>query len=183
MVLQTFTILFTRRATQTIICWTLVRNSTQCQLTYTLFKVLGSCLCIFRFEPLWPTLFMISLHWVFPPRSHFFPSFSLAQSLSHVQLLVTPCTACSTPGFPALHASQSLLKLMSIEWVMSFNLSSSVTPFSSCPQSFPAQFTKREKNPIGRGHLFPKHLWSSLRIHWWSKQIFAASMSSKGYIY
>ena len=42
---------------------------------------------------------------------------------------------CSTPGHPVHH--QSLLKLMSIESVMP-SISSSVNPFSSCLQSFPA---------------------------------------------
>ena len=43
-----------------------------------------------------------------------------------------------TRGFPVLHHfSQSLLKLMSIESWCHPTISSSVTPFSSCPQSFP----------------------------------------------
>jgi len=42
---------------------------------------------------------------------------------------------CSTPGFPVLH-SQSLCKFISIESEML--ISSSVAPFPSCPQSFPA---------------------------------------------
>ena len=41
----------------------------------------------------------------------------------------------STPGLPVHHHCQSLPKPMSIESVMP---SSSVIPFSSCPQSFPA---------------------------------------------
>ena len=44
----------------------------------------------------------------------------------------------STPGFPVLHYSLSLLKLMSIESVMRSTILSSVVPFSSCLQSFPA---------------------------------------------
>ena len=44
---------------------------------------------------------------------------------------------CSMPGFPVLHYSQNLLKLMSIKSVMPSNLLSSVASFSSCPQSFP----------------------------------------------
>ena len=44
---------------------------------------------------------------------------------------------CSTPGFPVI-LSQSLLKLMSTRSAMPSNLSSSIVPFSSCPQSFPA---------------------------------------------
>ena len=46
---------------------------------------------------------------------------------------------CSMPGFPVfLCISQSLLKLMSIESWCHPTISSSVTPFSSCLQSFPA---------------------------------------------
>ena len=41
-------------------------------------------------------------------------------------------------GFPVHHQLQSLLKLMSIESVIHPTISSSVVPFSSCPQSFPA---------------------------------------------
>ena len=48
---------------------------------------------------------------------------------------------CSTPGFPVLHYLPSLLKLMSIESVQLDRchptISSSVDPFSSCPQFFP----------------------------------------------
>ena len=60
-------------------------------------------------------------------------------------LCVCCCSAThSTPWTAARQASlafiisQSLLKLMSIELVMPSNIFSSVTPFSSCPQSFPA---------------------------------------------
>ena len=49
---------------------------------------------------------------------------------------------CSMPGFPVLHyflGSKGVCsKLMSIESVMLSTISSSVAPFSSCPQSFPA---------------------------------------------
>ena len=44
----------------------------------------------------------------------------------------------STPSFPLVTISLSLLKLMSIESMMHPIISSSVAPFSSCPQSFPA---------------------------------------------
>ena len=44
----------------------------------------------------------------------------------------------STPGFPVHQQFWSLLKLMSIESVMSSTISSSVIPFSSCLHSFPA---------------------------------------------
>ena len=59
------------------------------------------------------------------------------QSLYRVQLLVTPwIAACQASlSFPI---SWSLLKLMPIETVMPSTISSSVVPFSSCLQSFPA---------------------------------------------
>ena len=60
------------------------------------------------------------------------------QLLSHVRLFETQWTAACQPSL-SLIISRSLLKLMSIESVMPSNhLISSVAPFSSCPQSFPA---------------------------------------------
>ena len=64
-------------------------------------------------------------------------AFSSVQSLSRVQLFVTRCTAARQACL-AITNSQSLLKLMSIQLVMPSNISSSVIPFSSGPQSFPA---------------------------------------------
>ena len=58
------------------------------------------------------------------------------ESLSRVRLFVTPWTA-ALQAFLTLIISLSLLKLISIESVMP-SISSSVTSFSSCPQSFPA---------------------------------------------
>ena len=70
-------------------------------------------------------------------------AFSSVQLLSRVRLFATPWTvACQTSL--SITNSLSLLKLMSIESVMpSSHLilsppSHPVTPFSSCPQSFPA---------------------------------------------
>ena len=62
---------------------------------------------------------------------------NLIQSLSHVQLFATPRTAACQAS-PSITNSQSLLKLMSIELVMPSTISSSVVPYSSCLQSFPA---------------------------------------------
>ena len=64
------------------------------------------------------------------------PVFVIAvQSLSCVWFFVTPWTA----AFQApLSHYPSLLKFLSIESVMLSTISSSVTSFSSCPQSFPA---------------------------------------------
>ena len=59
------------------------------------------------------------------------------QSPSHVQLFKTPWIAARQASL-SITNSQSLLKLMSIELVMPSNISSSVVPFASCLQSFPA---------------------------------------------
>ena len=59
--------------------------------------------------------------------------FSSVQLLSCVQLFAAPWTAAYQASL-AITISGSLLKLMSIELAMS----SSVVPFSSCLQSFPA---------------------------------------------
>ena len=44
---------------------------------------------------------------------------------------------CSAPGSPVLTVPQSLLTFMSSQWCY-LTVSSSVAPFFSCPQSFPA---------------------------------------------
>ena len=59
------------------------------------------------------------------------------QSLSPVQLFATPWTAAFQTSL-SITNSQSLLKLMSIESWCHPTTSSSVIPFSSRPQSFPA---------------------------------------------
>ena len=64
-------------------------------------------------------------------------AFSSVQSLSRVQLFVTPWTAACQASL-SITNFLSLFKLMSIESVMPSNISSSVIPFSSHPQSFPA---------------------------------------------
>ena len=61
----------------------------------------------------------------------------VVQSLSCVRLFVTPWVAVCQASL-SFTISQSLLKLMSIESVMPSHHLSSVVPFSSCPQSFPA---------------------------------------------
>ena len=60
----------------------------------------------------------------------------VVQSLSPVQLFATPWTAACQDSL-SFTISQILLKLMSIESVMPFTISSSVVPFSSRLQSFP----------------------------------------------
>ena len=58
-------------------------------------------------------------------------------SVSHAQLFATSWTAAHHASL-SITNSQSLLKLTSIESVMSSNHTSSVVPFSFCLQSFPA---------------------------------------------
>ena len=79
------------------------------------------------------------LHLVVGPWVIFFTvffSFSSVQSLSCVQLIVSPWIATRQASLSSTN-SRSLLRLTSIELVMPSNLSSSVIPFSSCLQLFP----------------------------------------------
>ena len=61
----------------------------------------------------------------------------VVQSLSCVQLFVTPWTATHQASL-SFTISQSLLRLMSIQLACYPAISPSIAPFSSCPQSFPA---------------------------------------------
>ena len=70
------------------------------------------------------------LVWLFP---------IVVQSLSHDRLFAAPWTAACQASL-SLTVSWSLLKLMSLSWCYP-TISSSITPFSSCPQSFPASGT------------------------------------------
>ena len=63
--------------------------------------------------------------------------FSSVQLLSRVQLFLTPWNAVCQASL-SITNFQSPPKLMPIESVMPSTISSSVVPFSSCPQSFPA---------------------------------------------
>ena len=63
--------------------------------------------------------------------------FSSIKSLIRVRLFATWLTAACQASL-SLSNFQSLLKLMCIELVISSTISSSVSPFSSCLQSFPA---------------------------------------------
>ena len=77
-----------------------------------------------------------------PPHTQVHIHVAVVQLLSRVRLFVTPWTAAHQASL-SITNSQSLLKLMSIESVVIFldpspTISSSVIPFSSCLQSFPA---------------------------------------------
>ena len=72
------------------------------------------------------------------------------QSLSRTLLFVTLWTAASKDSL-SFTISQSLLKFMSTESVMSSNHLSSVSPFSFCLQSFPASGSFPVSQPIVSG--------------------------------
>ena len=63
--------------------------------------------------------------------------FSSVQLLSHVRLFATLWCSTHQASLSITH-SQSLFKLVSIEWWWHPTISSSVIPFSFCLQSFPA---------------------------------------------
>ena len=48
---------------------------------------------------------------------------------------------CSMPGFPVLWSSGVCANSCPLSWWCSLTISSSVVPFSSCPQSFPASWS------------------------------------------
>ena len=68
------------------------------------------------------------------------------QSLSHVRLFATPWIAARQASL-SITNSRSLPKPMSIESVIHPIISSSVVPFSSCIQSFPASGSVRIRWP------------------------------------
>ena len=88
----------------------------------------------------------------------------------------------STPDLP-VHQLQSLLKLMSIESVMPSTISSSVIPFSSCLQSFPAsgsfqisQFFASGGHSIGVSALASVFQSSSLNSYFSTSMVFPVVM-------
>ena len=89
-------------------------------------------------QPIWEkNLKTCGYMYMWWPRASQVTQFSSVQWLSHVRLFVTPWTAAHRASL-SITNSQSLLKLMSIKSVMPSNISSSVIPFSSCLQFFPA---------------------------------------------
>ena len=87
---------------------------------------------------------------------------SSVQSLSHVQFFVTPWTAACQAS-TSITNSRSLLKLMSIKSVIPSAISSSVFPFSSCLQSFPASGS----SPMSRLHIRANVLEFQLQSFQW----------------
>ena len=94
--------------------------------SYTLRSALVRCYC-------WP-LGHDSLPFCF---SAFQSQFSSVQSLSHVRLVVTPWTAACQAPRPSPSPGAYSNSCPSHHWWHP-TISSSVVPFSSCPQSFPA---------------------------------------------
>ena len=62
----------------------------------------------------------------------------VVQSVNHVGLFATPCTACNSPGFAVLHYLLEFAQTH-VYWVGdTIQPSHPLLPTSSCPQSFPA---------------------------------------------
>ena len=76
--------------------------------------------------------------------------FSSVQSLNHVRFFVTPWTAARQASL-SITNSRTSPKPTSIESVMPSNYLSSVGPFSSCPQSFPASGSFQMSQLFARG--------------------------------
>ena len=74
---------------------------------------------------------------IFDWGTHLHVLLSSAQLLSHVWLPATPCAAVQQSSL-SITNSQKLLKIISIDQWCHPAISSSVIPFSSCLQSFPA---------------------------------------------
>ena len=74
----------------------------------------------------------------------------VVQSLSHIWLSATPRTAACQSSL-SFTISQSLLKLMSVKFVMPSAISSSVVPFSAYLQSFPASGSFPVSQPFASG--------------------------------
>ena len=86
--------------------------------------------------------------------------FSSVQLLSCLRLFATPWSAAHQASL-SITNSRSSLKLTSIELVMPSAISSSVVPFSSCPQSSPASVFSNESTHRMR---WPKYWSFSFRI-------------------
>ena len=92
----------------------------------------------------------------------------VVQSLRCAQLFVTPWTAACQASL-SITISQSLLKLMSIASVIPPVISSSVSRFSSCPQSFSTVHNRWPKYWSFSFNISPSNEYSGLisfRIDW-----------------
>ena len=96
------------------------------------------------------------------PSTHHSPSKCFSLVAQSCPTLCDP-TDCSTPGLPVHHCLPELLRLMSVQPVSHPTISSSVVPFSSHLQSFPASQS------------FPNE--SVLRIRWPKKLEFGEDWS------
>ena len=95
-------------------------------------------LCSFFFNFLLSVRYsQLTMLWKFQVNSVGIQPFSSVQSLSRLWLFATPWIPARQASL-SITNSQSSLRLMSIESVMPSTISSSVVPFSSCPQSLPA---------------------------------------------
>ena len=99
---------------------------------------------------------------------------SSVQSLSHVQLFVTPWTAARQASL-SITNSRSLLKLMSIELLMPSNHLISVVPFS-CLQSVPASSGGQSTGVSASASVLPMNSQGWFPLGWTSW----ISLQSKG---
>ena len=93
-------------------------------------------------QKVWKTLDLVALHEPCMFIYLWLPSTLISVGylncyVSYVWLFVIPCIAARQAS-PSFTMSQNLLKLMSVELVMSSNHLILYHPFSSCTQSFPA---------------------------------------------
>ena len=87
---------------------------------------------------------------------------SSVQLLSHVWLFVTPLTAAGQAFLSIVH-SRSLLKSCPLSWWCHPTISSSVIPFSSCFQSFPASGSSLSQFFISGSQRIG--VWASASVH------------------
>ena len=93
---------------------------------------------------------ILKIGWLQSKWKNYDHQFSSAQLLSHIWLLATPWTTARQASL-SITNSQSPPKPMSIESVKPPTISSSVVPFSSCPQSFPASGSFPMSQPFAWG--------------------------------
>ena len=89
----------------------------------------------------WATVHGVAKSWT---------QFSSIQFISHVRLFTTPWTTACQASL-SITSSQSLLKLISSSRWCHPTISSSVIPFSSHPQSFPASGSFQMSQPFASG--------------------------------
>ena len=86
----------------------------------------------------WSVVHSVTKEYTSHQSKHSFIQFSSVQLLS-VRLCIP--MDCSTPGLPVQHAPRAYPNSYPLSWWCHPTISSSVVPFSSCPQSFPTSWS------------------------------------------